>query len=413
MILLGDCLVHMKTLPSGSVDMVYLDPPFFTQKVHKLASRENQAYTFSDVWADINQYKEFVEERLSECRRLLRETGSIFLHCDRAASHHLRLLLDEIFGVDNFRNEIIWSYRRWSNAKTGLLNGHQTIFFYSRTSAFRFNLQYGEYSPTTNIDQILQKRERDETGKAVYKRTNDGDIEFGGAKKGVPLTDVWDLPFLNPKATERTGYPTQKPIHLMERLIRLTTDEGDVILDPFCGSGTTAVAAKLLNRGYIGIDVSEDAVELTRQRLAVPMKSESQLLMSGEAAYKNQAPEIERLLTLIDAVTVQRNNGIDGFLKQEFGGKPIPIRVQRDWEDLHEAKAAFKRACEGKGCLKRVLIVTNPRSNLLLDDFGSDEPDLILIDSLHLAISRALRVASDSGEVTAKQPLSREVAGSG
>lgn len=413
MILLGDCLAHMEKLPDGSVDMVYLDPPFFTQKVHALTSRQNQPYKFSDVWTDIRQYKEFVATRLSESRRLLRETGSLFLHCDRSASHHLRMLLDEALGCENFRSEIIWSYRRWSNAKAGLLNAHQTIYFYSKTSRHKFNVMYGNYSPTTNIDQILQKRQRNKSGKATYKRAENGAIEIGGIKKGVPLTDVWDLPFLNPKATERTGYPTQKPLHLMERLIQLTTNEGDIVLDPFCGSGTTLVAAKLLNRKYIGIDISEDALELTRQRLGAPIKSESQLLRNGESAYQNQSPEVERLLSLIDAVVVQRNNGIDGFLKQDFGGKPVPIRVQRSWESLHEAKAAFKKACQGKGCLRRVLIVTNAQSNLLLEvDVNFEDAELILIDALHLSIDRALREASRIGMLSPDSKVKRQVAGS-
>jgi site-specific DNA-methyltransferase (adenine-specific) len=396
MIIHGDCLSEMEKLPSGSVDLVYLDPPFFTQKVHKLSSRQNKAYKFNDVWSDLSQYKQFIGERLSHSRRLLRETGTIFLHCDRAASHHLRILLDEVFGCENFQSEIIWSYRRWSNPKNGLLNAHQNIYFYSKTSRYKFNMIYGDYSPTTNVDQILQKRQRDKDGKAVYRRDPSGEIEIGGFKKGVPLTDVWDLPFLNPKATERSGYPTQKPLHLIERLILLSTDEGDSVLDPFCGSGTTLVAAKLLNRNYIGIDTSEEALELTRRRLLAPLRSESRLLKDGESSYKNQSPEVERLLMLIDAVVVQRNAGIDGFLREEFGGKPVPVRVQRDWESLDEARVAFRKACQQKGCLRRILIVTNPNSDLFFHAVGFEEPELILIDALHLSIQRALRNASAS-----------------
>src|ERR1700679_2762247 len=102
-----------------------------------------------------------MSSRLRSCRRLLRNDGSLFLHCDRAASHHLRLMLDDVFGSENFRSEIIWSYKRWSNSKKGLLNAHQTIYFYSKTDDFKFNTFYTAYSPTTNVDQILQKRERD------------------------------------------------------------------------------------------------------------------------------------------------------------------------------------------------------------------------------------------------------------
>ncbi len=130
--------------------------------------------------------------------------------------------------------------------KKGLLNNHQIILFYSKTSHFKFNRIYTEYSATTNIDQILQERVRNKDGKAVYKYNSDGDIVIGQSKKGVPLSDVWEIPYLNPKAKERVGYPTQKPILLLEQILRLVTDEGDFVIDPFAGSGTTLAAAKML-----------------------------------------------------------------------------------------------------------------------------------------------------------------------
>lgn len=158
----------------------------------------------------------------------------------------MRIILDDEFGESNFRSEIIWAYKRWSNAKKGLLSGHQTIFFYSKTDNFKFNTMYTEYSPTTNVDQILQERVRNSAGKASYKYDKKGDIVIAKEKKGVPLSDVWEIPFLNPKARERTGYPTQKPVELLEKIIKISTDEGDSVFDPFCGSGTTLVAAKIL-----------------------------------------------------------------------------------------------------------------------------------------------------------------------
>ena len=329
-VLQGDCLSELKKLKSSSVDLVYLDPPFFTQKKHTLKTRDNtRTYSFDDSWDSIEAYRNYIKERLAECRRTLKSTGSIFLHCDKAASHHLRIALDEVFGASNFQSEIIWNYRRWSNSKKGLLNSHQVIFFYSKTSGFKFNQIYSAYSPTTNIDQIFQKRVRDENGKTKYKITETGNSELIDSKAGVPLSDVWEIPYLNPKAKERVGYPTQKPILLLEQIIKLASDEGDVVLDPFCGSGTTLVAAKLLSRQYIGIDVSEDAVTLTKERLANPVKSESNLLKNGKHSYKNQSDKIVSLLEEIDAEPMQRNKGIDGFLKIDGKMKPIPIRVQK------------------------------------------------------------------------------------
>ena len=286
--ILGDCLNILREIEENTADMIYLDPPFFTQEKQKLvSSKTDKEYVFNDTWNSMDGYLSYMEERLTQCRRVLKETGSIFVHCDRNASHYLKVLLDKIFGVSNFQSEIIWSYKRWSNSKKGLLNNHQVIFFYSKTSHFKFNRIYTDYSETTNIDQILQERVRNEKGKAVYKYNADGDIVIGQSKKGVPLSDVWEIPYLNPKAKERVGYPTQKPILLLEQILRLVTDEGDFVIDPFVGSGTTVVAAKMMQRKYLGIDILPAAVDLAKQRLESLVKTESFLLKKGKKAYQN------------------------------------------------------------------------------------------------------------------------------
>jgi site-specific DNA-methyltransferase (adenine-specific) len=365
-ILLGDCLTVLDKLELNTVDLVYLDPPFFTQREQRLVTRDGlKEYSFVDSWNNITEYREYIKLRIKKCRQALRDTGSIFLHCDRSASHHLRLVLDEVFGAENFQSEIIWSYRRWSNAKKGLLNTHQVIFFYSKTNNFKFNQMYDDYSPTTNIDQILQERVRDERGKAAYKTDENGNNVLVKDKKGVPLSDVWQIPYLNPKATERVGYPTQKPIHLLERIILLVTNEGDTVLDPFCGSGTTLVASKLLNRSYIGIDQQNDAVELANQRIANPVKTESALLKNGLDSYKNQDKETSNILREIGAVIVQRNKGIDGFVKTSSG--LIPIKIRKMGESFEEAKMHLIRSS-----LKN----NYPRKILLLLDDVIDEPRL-------------------------------------
>lgn len=184
---LGDCLEIMIAEPGESVDLVYLDPPFFTQRVHRLKTRDNATeYFFKDTWDSVEEYLSFLRLRLQESHRLLKSTGSLFFHCDTSATHHIRLLLDSIFGVENFRSEIIWTYRRWSNAKKGLLSCHQTIYFYSKSEDFKFHTLYTDYSPTTNIDQILQDRVRDSNGKSAYKRDKNGQAILGKEKKGFP-----------------------------------------------------------------------------------------------------------------------------------------------------------------------------------------------------------------------------------
>ena len=359
MIICGDCKTALKKIRLNSVDLIYLDPPFFTQKRQTLKDRDYKEYSYEDRWPDICSYTHYIQERLEECRRVLKPAGSIFLHCDRSASHHLRIALDEVFGSKNFQSEIVWSYRRWSNSKKGLLSAHQIIFFYSKTKKFKFNRMYTNYSPTTNLDQIFQKRARNKNGKTVYKLSKDGQVELMAGKKGVPLSDVWEIPYLNPKAKERAGYPTQKPILLLERIIKLATCAGDLVLDPFCGSGTALVAAKLLKRRYIGIDKARAAAELSRARLKKPFKTESLLLKDGARAFSGQDPKIRKILSRLPVVPARRNRGIDGFLKMGDSFKPVPVRIQREGEALEAAAQLLERACARNGYQKRILIQTN------------------------------------------------------
>ena len=359
-VILGDCLNILREMDENTADMIYLDPPFFTQEKQKLvSSKTDKEYVFNDTWNSMDGYLSYMEERLTQCRRVLKETGSIFVHCDRNASHYLKVLLDKIFGASNFQSEIIWSYKRWSNSKKGLLNNHQVIFFYSKTSHFKFNRIYTDYSETTNIDQILQERVRNEKGKAVYKYNADGDIVIGQSKKGVPLSDVWEIPYLNPKAKERVGYPTQKPILLLEQILRLVTDEGDFVIDPFVGSGTTVVAAKMMQRKYLGIDILPAAVDLAKQRLESLVKTESFLLKKGKKAYQNLSDFQMDILKHFQAVPVQRNSGIDGFLKEYVDGRPVSIKIQKENESFEDAINKMIKAGNTKKCCFMILVRTH------------------------------------------------------
>lgn len=387
----GHCVDELKKIDSEVIDLVYLDPPFYTQRNHISRTRDNsKIYEFSDSWDSLSDYMFMIENCLRELERTLKETGSLFFHCDKNASHHIRILLDEIFGANCFQNEIIWYYRRWSSSKRGLLNAHQTIFFYGKTDHFKFNTIYTDYSPTTNVDQIVQKRARNGHNKATYARNKDGEIIIGGKKKGVPLADVWEIPFLNPKAKERVGYPTQKPILLLEKIIKLVTEEDDLVLDPFCGSGTTLAAAKLLNRRYIGIDISKEAIELSQKRLLNIVKTDSMLLKRGKGYYKQKPTKELALLSSLDAVPVYRNKGIDGFLKSEFRGKPIPIRIQKSQEALDTARQYLVKASNSKGYEFMVLIRTESTEQHNLDFRDLSEQNILLIDSYDLTIQKAL-----------------------
>jgi len=384
MLIHGDCIVKLQKLEQDSIDLIYLDPPFFTQKKQRLKNKDNKEYSFGDSWDNINIYKNYIQKRLKKCKRVLKDTGSIFLHCDRSASHYLRIALDEVFGSENFQSEIIWSYKRWSNAKKGLLNAHQVIFFYSKTKNFKFNPKYTDYSPTTNLDQIFQKRARDKNGKTIYKTSESGNIELIKEKKGVPLSDVWEIPYLNPKAKERVGYPTQKPILLLEKIIELVTNEGDTVLDPFCGSGTALVASQFLKRKYIGIDQSKEAIKLASQRLKNPIKTESNLLKKGKKSYINQNPKTLEILNRLDIIPVQRNKGIDGFLKIKKSFKPIPVKIQKGSETLENAIQLLLQACQKNGYQKKILIKTNNLQMKQLFTFDDQKLDknVIIVDSI-------------------------------
>ena len=209
------CLEVLDSIEKGSIDLAYLDPPFFTEKKHSLKTRDRtQEFRFDDIWGTDTAYSRFLLECISKVRDVLKKTAAIFVHCDNSANHIVRSVLDRVFGKNNFRSEIIWCYKRWSNSRKGLMPSHQNIYFYTVSDNFTFNPVYTPYSETTNIDQILQNRTRDEHNKTVYELKENGEFKHGKQKKGVPLNDVWEIPYLNPKAKERVGYPTQKPTRM-------------------------------------------------------------------------------------------------------------------------------------------------------------------------------------------------------
>lgn len=385
----GNCVEKLKEIEANKVDLIYFDPPFFTQRKHSLSNKDNsKTYQFDDKYDSIEEYLTLIEHVLIQSKRILKNTGSVFLHCDKTASHYIRLVMDKVLGRDNFQSEIIWSYKRWSNAKKGLLNAHQVIFFYSKTPDFKFNTIYTDYSATTNLDQILQDRERDENGKSIYKKDENGNVILGKEKKGVPLSDVWEIPYLNPKAKERTGYPTQKPVLLLNQIINIVTEEGDLVIDPFCGSGTTCVAAKSLKRNFIGIDISIDAVELANIRLKEMIISESNLLNRGVDEYQEKTEKELAILQNINAFPVQRNGGIDGFLKDHFEETPVPVKIQSEHETLEDAIEKLEKASLGKDYKMKILIQTKVAEISRL--FGL-KSDVTIIKSLELQTKELLK----------------------
>jgi site-specific DNA-methyltransferase (adenine-specific) len=251
----GDLLAR---LPAASIDLVYLDPPFGTgtARTHRTSSAG-----YADSLPDgLDGYVAWLRDLLAACHRVLRPTGSLFLHLDWRASHRARSVLDELFGARCFRNEIIWHYGLGGGApRDAFARKHDTILFYARSAEATFHAERGPVTTAmeakyAHVDE-LGRRYQNAHGKRYYLQ---------GGKR---LDDVWELPALSPTAAERVGWPTQKPLALLERIVRAASDPGDCVLDPCCGSGTALVAAARLGRRAVGGDLSAEAVELAAARL--------------------------------------------------------------------------------------------------------------------------------------------------
>ena len=281
----GDCLSVMNhDIEPNSIDLIYLDPPFFTGKVQKGTAKWNPAemeVSYEDskkFWGastkmknmrdnapewmrhiaierpDFASYLYYMMERLQACHKVLKETGSIYLHCDKKASHYLKMIMDDVFGFDNFRNEIIWHYTGGGRSKTYFSNKHDTIYFYSKSAKYIFNLDQIRV-PYKETSGYANSGIKSKSGKVYMPNPN-----------GTPMDDVWDIPIINPLSPERVGYPTQKPLVLLKHIIEASSNEGDTILDPFCGCGTAIIEAQKLKRQWIGIDISKDAYEISSAR---------------------------------------------------------------------------------------------------------------------------------------------------
>lgn len=236
----------------GGLKLIYIDPPFNTQNSFNLLDNIN-SFAFKDAWGGLESFLNMLKKRLIYMRELLAPDGCIYIHCDWRTNAHIRLLLDEIFG--NFVNEIIWHYTGGGRSKSRFSRKHDTIFIYSKSGNFIFN---------SDSIRIPYK-----SGSAYAKtgiRAKSGKQYLPDPAGTIP-DDVWDIPIVNPLANERTGYPTQKPEALLERIIKASSSKGELVADFFCGSGTLPAVATRLERRWLAVDCGEEAIRISKDRL--------------------------------------------------------------------------------------------------------------------------------------------------
>ncbi len=356
----GDNLEVLSKFPSESVDLVYLDPPFFSNKQYEVLWKDGaELRAFQDRWkGGIEHYITWMEPRLRECHRVLKNTGSIYLHCDWHANAHLRILMDKIFGEKNFRNEIIWHYKSFhGQVKNYFPKKHDTLFFYTKGKKWTFKQQYDLDNEGT-IDYKRWNKYLVEGYKILGKNMPMQDTRFvrfynrwvkENERKPKPddvvyevigqaLDSVWDIKPVDPKSMERLGYPTQKPVELLKRIITASSKEGDIILDPFCGCGTTLSASQKLKRRWIGIDVSPTACKVMSKRFRQEFSISPQLIRGNvDLKYvKKLQPFDFQNWVIVDKFlgnvsrTKSGDFGVDGFTPQIMGGFPIQVKQSED-----------------------------------------------------------------------------------
>ena len=264
---------------SNSVKLVYFDPPFMTGKefdanmpVGEMGFSGDREYyakipSYSDVWENKEAYLDFLRKILSGAKELLNDDGVICVHVDRHASHYVRLLLDEVFGCNSFINEIIWHYRSGGSGKNAFPSKHDNIFIYGKTPKVKI---FPSHAGKTRTDKKHNhmKRSVDEDGRVYFSIKSNGK-EYKYYEDDIVLyDDVWEIPHLQQRHPERTGFGTQKPLELLDRIIRSCSDEGDLVCDLFAGSGTTLISAINNKRRFLGVDKAALSLLTFRRRLA-------------------------------------------------------------------------------------------------------------------------------------------------
>ncbi|MFC1951908.1 DNA methyltransferase [Chloroflexota bacterium] len=396
----GDNLdILREHVASESVDLIYLDPPFNSSATYNVLFQEKggeksvaQITAFEDTWHwgmeseyayqemvrespqklasllqamraflgqnDMMAYLVMIAQRMVELHRVLKPTGSIYLHCDPTASHYLKLMMDAAFGFKQFQNEIIWHFTGRRMESVNKFNAkHNIILYYGKTEQARIkNYPSESYTREEYIRMKKQELHKDENGREwIWGHAGKGKSHHYRiyvdevVKKGRAVDDVWHIPIINTSAKERLGYPTQKPETLLERIIEASSNEGEIVLDPFCGCGTTIAVAEHLKRRWIGIDITHLAITLMRHRLhdafgpeltpyeviGDPKDLESARSLSKESEHEGRYQFEWWALGLVDARPAQdkrkgADRGVDGYINffDDNSGKAKAVVVQ-------------------------------------------------------------------------------------
>ncbi|GHT54046.1 hypothetical protein AGMMS49982_18110 [Bacteroidia bacterium] len=354
-----DNLFILTGLNSNLVDLIYLDPPFNSKRMYSAPVGSKAAgASFKDMWTweDVNEhyldtlaknypaltkyiasigvihskamsaYLTYMAQRIIEMYRILKDTGSLYLHCDPTASHYLKVLLDEIFGKNNFRNEIIWCYRGGGTPKKDFGRRHDVIFRYSKSDNYTF------VSDSVRIPYQAEGMGRSDD--TMWGKHKGMDKVYKPHPLGKVPEDWWQMNILNANDPERTGYPTQKPLALLHRIIKASSNEGDIVFDPFCGCATTCVAAQQLGRKWIGIDIEKQAVSILIERLSddaglfknfvnttlVPQRTDIQRIEPIKSVKERLYKEQNGLCTGCKRQFEMRNMEIDHIIPKSKGG---------------------------------------------------------------------------------------------
>lgn len=349
---------HLLKEYRGQVDLIYIDPPFDSKADYKkkinlrgvdvsndINSFEEKQYT--DIWSN-DEYLQFMYERLIILRELLSDTGSIYLHCDWHKMHHLRCLMDEVFGSLNFKNDIVWFYpNKMSRNANDFANAHDTILFYTKSNSSTFNvIKIQRDEPVKQSKRIWKDqknmRARDENGNIIYELSYD-----------VKANDVWKIPFIGSTDKQRLSYPTQKPEDLLERIIKASSNEGDLVFDCFMGSGTTQAVAMKLGRRFIGADINLGAVQTTTKRLLTVAKELTSTLqeetkytgfqvynVNNYDVFRNPVQAKELLIKALEIQPLPNNSLYDGE-KDGRMVKIMPVNRIATRADLNELITNF------------------------------------------------------------------------